>query len=64
MTRSTINPNEKSKRGRPRADTEQIGIRFSAEAIQRIDDWRRSEPDLPIRTEAIRRLVERGLKRD
>jgi len=27
-----------------------------------IDDWRRQQPDLPSRAEAIRRLVELGLK--
>jgi hypothetical protein len=28
----------------------------------RIDDWRRKQTDLPSRAEAIRRLVEVGLK--
>jgi hypothetical protein len=27
-----------------------------------IDDWRRRQADLPARSEAIRRLVEMGLK--
>jgi hypothetical protein len=31
--------------------------------IEAIDDWRRAQSDLPSRPEAIRRLVERGLKR-
>jgi hypothetical protein len=29
-----------------------------------IDDWRRLQPDLPTRAEAIRRLVAKGLKAD
>jgi len=32
--------------------------------LRRIDDWRRKQPDLPSRAEAIRRLVEQALKRD
>ena len=28
---------------------------------KRIDDWRRNQSDMPIRTEAIRRLVEKAL---
>jgi hypothetical protein len=27
-----------------------------------IDDWRRNQPDIPSRAEAVRRLVEKGLK--
>jgi hypothetical protein len=30
--------------------------------VKKIDDWRRKEPDLPNLSEAIRRLVERGLE--
>jgi hypothetical protein len=30
--------------------------------IEMIDDWRRKQPDLPSRAEAIRRLVDKGLK--
>jgi hypothetical protein len=34
------------------------------EFIATIDDWRRAQPDLPSRAEAIRRLVARGLERE
>lgn len=61
MGASIINPNKNSRRGRPKADTEQVGIRFPAETLKRIDDWRREQQDMPIRTEAIRRLVEQAL---
>ena len=37
-------------------------MRISAEALQTLDDWRRKQDDLPGRPEAIRRLVELGLK--
>lgn len=30
--------------------------------IERIDEWRRKQPDIPPRAEAIRRLVEKGLR--
>lgn len=29
--------------------------------LKRVDDWRRKQPDIPPRAEAIRRLVEKGL---
>jgi hypothetical protein len=35
---------------------------MAIDALQTIDDWRRKQDDLPGRPEAIRRLVERGLK--
>jgi hypothetical protein len=34
------------------------------EALTAIDELRRQQPDLPSRAEAIRRLIERGLKRE
>jgi hypothetical protein len=37
-------------------------MRTTAEFLRRVDDWRRAQEDLPSRTEAIRRLVELGLK--
>jgi hypothetical protein len=49
--------------GRPRTGIGiQIGMRWQNAVIAEIDDWRRQQPDLPSRTEAIRRLVELGLK--
>ena len=30
--------------------------------VKKVDDWRRREPNLPNLSEAIRRLVEMGLK--
>jgi hypothetical protein len=37
-----------------------VGTRFQPELLKRLDDWRRDQPDIPNRSEAIRRLVEKG----
>jgi hypothetical protein len=37
-------------------------MRWHEPMLAAIDEWRRQEPELPSRTEAIRRLVELGLK--
>jgi len=41
----------------------QIGVRVDDELLKQIDDWRRKQPDLPGRPEAIRRLLAVALKR-
>jgi hypothetical protein len=35
-----------------------IGVRCQPELLEAIDKWRRKQPDLPSRPEAIRRLTE------
>lgn len=49
----------------PKLDTESKSERvpFVAPAswLKRIDDWRRQQPDIPNRSEAIRRLVDLAL---
>jgi hypothetical protein len=53
----------KKSRGRPATGIGlQIGTRWSSEIVSLVDDWRRLQADLPGRPEAIRRLVELGLK--
>lgn len=37
-------------------------MRVSDDWLAKIDEWRRQQPDLPSRAEAIRRLVDMGLK--
>ena len=37
-------------------------MRVSEEFLRTVDDWRRSQVDLPSRAEAIRRLVELAAK--
>jgi hypothetical protein len=39
-------------------------MRASDEWWRGVDDWRRLQPDMPTRAEAIRRLVAIGLKAD
>jgi hypothetical protein len=41
---------------------QRIPVMMSAEEVDAIDEWRRKQPDLPSRSEAIRRLVGLGLK--
>jgi hypothetical protein len=41
--------------------TERFEMRLDSETIERVDEWRREQPDLPSRSEAFRRLVELGL---
>ena len=43
------------------APTVRFELRLSGELAAAIDEWRRHEPDLPNRTEAVRRLIERRL---
>lgn len=38
-------------------------MRVSDAWMKRVDDWRRDQPDLPSRAEAIRRLVDLGLEK-
>ena len=39
-----------------------IPVMMAATEVGAIDEWRRKQEDLPSRSEAIRRLVELGLK--
>jgi len=41
--------------------TETFRMRVTPQWLAEIDAWRRREPDLPPRAEAVRRLVMRGL---
>jgi hypothetical protein len=38
-----------------------VGTRIQPELLKRLDDWRREQPDLPSRPEALRRLAEKAL---
>lgn len=61
MSTSILNPSKKSKRGRPPVDSDQVGIRVSADLLAALDQFRGDtilNPDAPIgRPEAIRRIV-------
>lgn len=41
---------------------EKFQMRVSPEFLKLVDEWRRHQPDIPPRAEAIRRLVERGIR--
>ena len=62
VMKSTLSSAKKPKMGRPSVDSEAVNVRITRDALQTIDDWRRKQDDLPGRPEAIRRLVEIGLK--
>ena len=54
----------KKRRGRPKTTGigAQIGMRWHQPALDEIDAWAARQDGAPSRTEAIRRLVELGLK--
>ena len=41
--------------------TERFEMRVPRSFLISVDEWRRKQPDLPTRSEAIRRLVEKAL---
>src|SRR5258707_1352976 len=43
--------------------TERFEMRAPTDLLRAVDDWRRQQPDLPSRSEAIRRLIEAGLSK-
>jgi hypothetical protein len=45
----------------PLLNDKQFQMRASADFLVRIDEWRRTQPDIPSRAEAIRRLVDIAL---
>jgi len=53
-------------RGRPPKGPQDrpFQMRVSEAFLRSLDDWRRQQADLPSRTEAVRRLVQAGLKSD
>ena len=57
MAKSISNVVKKTGRGRPRLNATPITLRVLPNLIKAIDSWRKDQPDQPIRTEAIRRLV-------
>jgi metal-responsive CopG/Arc/MetJ family transcriptional regulator len=40
---------------------QRLNLIVAADWVKRVDAWRRQQPSLPSRSEAIRQLVERGL---
>lgn len=60
----SIDSAKKTKKGRPPVDSEAVNVRIEREGLNALDDWRRSQDDLPSRPEAIRRLIAKGLEVD
>jgi hypothetical protein len=52
----------KTPKKRASVTGELVGVRVQPDMAKELDDWRRKQDDLPGRPEAIRRLVEIGLK--
>jgi hypothetical protein len=50
--------NMKTRKSRPTETGVLIGVRLQVADLARVDDWRKGQPDLPTRPEAIRRLIE------
>jgi len=45
------------KLGRPKVDTEGVLVRLPRDLIERLDDLRREQKDIPTRPEMIRRIL-------
>lgn len=59
----SINVLPKKRRGRPATGNDPVSaIRLSQEIRGAVDRWASRQKDVPSRSEAIRRLVELGLK--
>jgi metal-responsive CopG/Arc/MetJ family transcriptional regulator len=51
------------KQHRAERQSERFNMKTSPEFLARLDKWRRKQPDLPNRSEAVRRLVEAAMKK-
>lgn len=56
-TRDSVSARKK----RPPQTGEMVATRIQPDLLKRIDAWRRGQPDLPSRPEALRRLAAKGL---
>lgn len=56
-------PDNRKSRGRPKTGiSAPVGLRLYEDQLARVDAWAAAQPDAPSRPEAIRRLIELGLK--
>jgi hypothetical protein len=46
----------------PQPKDQRIPVMMSVDEVEKIDEFRRKHPDLPSRSEAVRQLVDLGLK--
>jgi hypothetical protein len=61
MAKST-HVNTKTRKKRAVVTGDLVGVRVQPDMAKQLDDWRRKQDDLPGRPEAMRRLVDLGLK--
>lgn len=59
---NTSRVNVKTPKKRAPTTGELVGVRIQPDMAKALDDWRRRQDDLPGRPEAIRRLVQIGLR--
>ena len=52
-----------NKIGRPKVDTEAVMVRMPREMLDRLDDIRRGQKDIPTRPEMLRRIFQEWLER-
>ena len=59
---NTSRVNTKTPKKRAPVTGDLVGVRLQPPLARAIDEWRRKQEDLPSRPEAMRRLIEIGLK--
>lgn len=59
--KNTIRDSANARKKRPAQTGEMVATRIQPDLLERIDAWRREQPDLPSRPEALRRLAAKGL---
>lgn len=62
MPKSTRDITKADKRKRPPEPGTPVLVRLQAEPLKRLDDWRRKQPNIPTRAEAMRQLIDIALK--
>lgn len=61
---NTSDQSEPERKPRARTAGTLVGTRFQPDLLAAIDLWRKAQPDLPTRPEAVRRLVELGMRNE
>jgi len=61
--RDNVNTSKQpERRSRAKTTGTLVGTRFQPDLLEAIDLWRKAQSDLPTRPEAVRRLVELGMR--
>lgn len=59
---ASIDRTSKPKKGRPAVDSEAVNLRLPRDTLTALDEFRRSQDDLPTRPEGVRRLLAEALR--